>query len=74
MIGTVDSWLLYVRPSSPSPCPTSNARTRQNYTSTNGANGLHLTDLTNASRTLLLSLHTLQWDHSLLAFFDLPAA
>ncbi|SCZ96498.1 BZ3500_MvSof-1268-A1-R1_Chr8-2g10237 [Microbotryum saponariae] len=34
--------------------------------------GKHITDLTNASRTLLLSLHTQQWDDQLLDFFDLP--
>ncbi|SGY89646.1 BQ5605_C039g11761 [Microbotryum silenes-dioicae] len=34
--------------------------------------GKHITDLTNASRTLLLSLHTQQWDDQLLEFFDLP--
>lgn len=33
-----------------------------------------MTDLTNASRTLLLSLHTLQWSPDLLAFFDIPLA
>ncbi|KDE06233.1 hypothetical protein MVLG_03392 [Microbotryum lychnidis-dioicae p1A1 Lamole] len=34
--------------------------------------GKHITDLTNASRTLLLSLHTQQWDDQLLEFFNLP--
>ncbi|KAL8278365.1 hypothetical protein RQP46_009257 [Phenoliferia psychrophenolica] len=34
--------------------------------------GLHLTDLTNASRTLCLSLHTLDWSEELLNFFDIP--
>ncbi|KAI0079869.1 glycerol kinase [Panus rudis PR-1116 ss-1] len=33
--------------------------------------GLHITEITNASRTLLLNIHTLQWDSSLLKFFDL---
>jgi glycerol kinase len=28
--------------------------------------GLHISDVTNASRTLLLNLHTLKWEHSLL--------
>ena len=32
------------------------------------------TDLTNASRTGLLNLHTLQWDHDLLDLFGIPAA
>jgi len=34
--------------------------------------GLHLTDVTNASRTMLMSLHTLQWDDDLLSFFGIP--
>ena len=33
---------------------------------------LHLTDITNASRTLLFNIHTLQWDKDLLSLFDIP--
>jgi glycerol kinase len=33
--------------------------------------GLHITEVTNASRTLLLNLHTLKWEPSLLEFFGL---
>ena len=33
--------------------------------------GLHITEVTNASRTLLLNLHTLQWDPALLDFFGI---
>ena len=32
----------------------------------------HVTDLSNASRTLLLNIHTGQWDDELLALFDIP--
>ncbi|TBU30489.1 glycerol kinase [Dichomitus squalens] len=32
---------------------------------------LHITDVTNASRTLLLNLNTLKWDDSLLKFFEI---
>jgi glycerol kinase len=32
----------------------------------------HATDLSNASRTLLLNIHTGQWDDELLALFDVP--
>jgi len=40
---------------------------------TGGADGgIHLTDVTNASRTLLMNLETLAWDDELLAFFDIP--
>lgn len=36
--------------------------------------GLHATDVTNASRTQLLSLETLSWDAELLREFDIPAS
>ena len=34
----------------------------------------HVTDFTNAARTLLFNIHTLQWDPELLELFDIPAA
>jgi len=34
--------------------------------------GVHVTDVTNASRTLLMNLETLDWDDDLLAAFDIP--
>ncbi|KAH8303834.1 hypothetical protein KR018_008993 [Drosophila ironensis] len=34
--------------------------------------GIHKTDVTNASRTMLMNIETLQWDDSLLKFFGLP--
>ena len=34
--------------------------------------GAHLTDVTNASRTLLMNLTTLDWDEELLAIFKIP--
>jgi len=34
--------------------------------------GVHFTDVTNASRTLLMNLETLDWDESLLRFFQIP--
>ena len=34
--------------------------------------GVHFTDVTNASRTLLMNLETLQWDGELLQNFDIP--
>jgi glycerol kinase len=36
--------------------------------------GRHLTDATNASRTLLMNLETLAWDEELLRLFDIPRA
>jgi glycerol kinase len=34
--------------------------------------GVHITDVTNASRTQLMNLRTLSWDRELLAAFDIP--
>lgn len=39
---------------------------------TNGK--LHATDVTNASRTLLFNIHTMQWDEDLLKLFNIPAS
>src|SRR5439155_3785925 len=36
--------------------------------------GEHVTDVTNASRTMLMDLETLDWDDELLSFFDIPRA
>jgi glycerol kinase len=36
--------------------------------------GRHVTDVTNASRTMLMNLVTLQWDDALLAALDVPRA
>lgn len=34
--------------------------------------GVHVTDVTNASRTMLMNLETLDWDEELLGFFGVP--
>ena len=34
--------------------------------------GKHVTDVTNASRTMLMDLETLDWDDELLSFFGIP--
>jgi glycerol kinase len=40
---------------------------------TGGADGgVHVTDVTNASRTMLMNLETLDWDDELLSFFNIP--
>ena len=40
---------------------------------TGGVNGgMHVTDPTNASRTMLMNLETLDWDEELLSFFRIP--
>jgi glycerol kinase len=35
---------------------------------------LHITDITNASRTMLFNINTLSWDQELLALFEIPAS
>jgi glycerol kinase len=34
----------------------------------------HVTDVTNASRTMLFNIHTMEWDEDLLRLFDVPAS
>jgi glycerol kinase len=36
------------------------------------AGKVHITDVTNASRTMLLDIHTLKWDNELLELFNIP--
>jgi len=60
LFGTMETWLIW------------------NLTGGNGSAGVgpgeHVTEVTNASRTLLMNIHTLTWDPHLLSFFDIPAA
>lgn len=35
---------------------------------------VHVTDVSNASRTMLFNIHTLQWDKDLLELFNIPAS
>lgn len=35
---------------------------------------VHVTDVSNASRTMLFNIHTLQWDEELLKLFDIPVS
>ncbi len=35
---------------------------------------MHLTDVTNASRTMLFNIHSLEWDDELLKIFDIPVS
>jgi glycerol kinase len=45
-----------------------------NFTGGQNGTGLHVTDVTNASRTMLMNIETLDWDDELLAAFDVPRA
>ena len=38
------------------------------------AGGIHVTDVSNASRTQLMNLESLMWDHEILSDFEIPAA
>jgi glycerol kinase len=58
--GTIDSWLIYKLTGGHSPKSAHKA--------------LHVTDASNASRTLLLNIHTGQWDDELLRLFNIPRA
>jgi glycerol kinase len=42
------------------------------YKLTNGQ--VHVTDVSNASRTMLFNIHSLEWDADLLALFNVPAS
>jgi glycerol kinase len=45
------------------------------YNLTGGAQaGLHVTDASNAARTMLMNIRTLDWDDELLALFNIPRA
>lgn len=35
---------------------------------------IHITDVSNASRTMLFNIHTLKWDADMLELFDIPAS
>ncbi|MFL7794165.1 MAG: glycerol kinase GlpK [Anaerolineae bacterium] len=56
LFGTVDAWLIWNLTGGP---------LRQ-------AQGEHITDVTNASRTMLMDLHTLDWDDELLDILTIP--
>lgn len=58
--GTIDSWLIFKLTGGHSPASAHKA--------------LHVTDASNASRTLLLNIHTGQWDDELLNLFNIPRA
>ncbi|XP_008053562.1 glycerol kinase 2-like, partial [Carlito syrichta] len=43
------------------------------WSMTGGVNGgVHCTDVTNASRTMLFNIHSLEWDQELCDFFEVP--
>ncbi|MBS7808675.1 glycerol kinase GlpK [Variovorax sp. PCZ-1] len=58
--GTIDSWLIY--------------KLTGGHSAASAHKALHVTDASNASRTLLLNIHTGQWDDELLKLFNIPRA
>ena len=56
----MDSWIIWNLTGGPGTGP--------------GTSGMHVTDVTNASRTMLMNLETLDWDADLLAAFGIPLA
>jgi len=58
--GTIDSWLIF--------------QLTGGHNSASAHKALHVTDASNASRTLLFNIHTKQWDAQLLGLFNIPAA
>ncbi len=58
--GTIDSWLIF--------------QLTGGHSAASAHKALHVTDASNASRTLLLNIHTGQWDDELLRLFKIPRA
>jgi glycerol kinase len=69
-------WLLNNAPAVKQALATGNLRigTIDSWLTWNLSGGLHVTDVTNASRTMLMNLETLAWDLELLEIFDIPLA
>ncbi len=59
-LGTVDSWIV--------------DRLVRGNAETNRTDIPHITDVTNASRTMLFNIHEAEWDSRLLEIFDIPEA
>jgi glycerol kinase len=62
LFGTIDTWLIWQLTGGPAKA------------GSRASAGVHATDVTNASRTMLMNLATLDWDDELLAAFDIPRA
>ena len=60
LFGTMDSWITWNLSGGPG--------------AAGRPPGAHVTDVTNASRTMLMNLDTLDWDEQLLAAMDIPRA
>jgi glycerol kinase len=70
LFGTVDTWLLWNLTGGPA----GSGKGGSGGSGSEGGGGAHLTDVTNASRTMLMDLRTLDWDDELCAIFGVPRA
>lgn len=73
LFGTVDSWLIWNLTGGAAAADGTIAGGRAVGTRGDAA-PVHATDRTNASRTMLYNIHTLDWDDELLELFDIPRA
>ena len=68
LFGTVDSWLIWnLTGGASGGCGCSGQRSRS-------GEGAHVTDVSNASRTMLMNLRTLDWDPEMLDVMGVPRA
>ncbi len=58
IFGNTDTWLIWWLTGGPE--------------NDQGPEGLHVTDVTNAGRTMLMDLESLSWDEELISLFDIP--
>jgi glycerol kinase len=69
LFGTIDSWVIWNLTGGAGP---SGSGPSGAGPSGAGPSGVHVTDVTNASRTMLMNLHTLDWDDEMLAAMGVP--
>ena len=63
LFGTIDSWVIWNLTGGAAGAGTGSARS---------ADGVHVTDVSNASRSMLMNLRTLDWDADILAVMGVP--
>ena len=63
LFGTIDSWVMWNLTGGAAGAGTGSARS---------AEGVHVTDVSNASRSMLMNLRTLDWDADMLAVMGVP--
>ena len=63
LFGTIDSWVMWNLTGGAAGAGTGSARS---------ADGVHVTDVSNASRSMLMNLRTLDWDADMLAVMGVP--